>query len=140
MKRRTALKLSLLALTLTSASAYDVTKIVNKNKMKKKDPYYPSIGELKHTPEIKVGTVDSNGYVDVTVIVGEEGNIHPSTDGHWIYKIELYANDKKVSSVDLEPGISNGYLSSKVKKEGLAQLKAISWCNLHGEWENTINV
>ena len=140
MNRRTALKLSMLGLVLTSASAYDTSKIVNKLKMKKKDQMNPTDGELKHTPEIKVGSLDSKGFVTVEVTIGQKGIIHPSTENHWIYKIELYANNKKVSSVDLEAGISNGYLATKVKKEGLKELRAISRCNLHGEWENTINV
>ncbi len=140
MKRRTALKLSLLALVTSVASAYDSTKIANTLKMKKKDPKNPTKGELKHTPEIKVGEVDANGYVTVDVNVGQEGILHPSTADHWIYKIALYANGTKVAHADLEPVISRGYLSAKVKKEGLTELKAIAWCNLHGEWENTVKV
>jgi len=62
------------------------------------------------------------------------------TADHWIYKIELYADGKKVAQVDLEPEVSRGYLSTKVKKEGLKELRAVSSCNLHGDWENTLKV
>jgi len=140
MLRRTALKLSMLALASTYASAYDNSKIVNKLKMKMKDPKNPTNGELKHNPEIKVGAVDAQGYLTVEVTIGQKGVIHPSTKDHWIYKIELYADDKKVSSVDLEGGISAAYLGTKVKKDGLKELRAVSFCNLHGEWEDTIKV
>lgn len=143
MKRRTALKLSVLALAMTSvtsASAYESSKIVNRMKMKIKDSMNPTKGELKHTPEIRFGNTDKKGFVTVEVTIGQEGIIHPSSESHWIYKIDLYANGKKVSTVDLEPEISNGYLATKVKKDGLTELRAIAWCNLHGEWESTIKV
>ena len=140
MKRRTALKLSLLALASNYAMAYDNSKIVNTMKMKKKDPTHPQKGELKHTPDITVGEVDAKGYVTVNVTVGQEGIIHPSTKDHWIYKIELYADGNKVAQADLEPLISRGYLSAKVKREGLKELKAVSFCNLHGEWEDTVKI
>ncbi len=136
MKRRVALKLSaLLALGFTSLFSYDKSKVVNKLKMKIKDKNNPTKGELKHTPDIKVGEVDKKGYVLVEVSVGQEGIIHPSTKDHWIYNIKLYANGNLVSSVDLEPEISRGYLCARVKKEGLKVLKAEASCNLHGTWE-----
>lgn len=140
MKRRTALKLSLVALATSYAQAFEKSKIVNTIKMKIKDPKNPTKAELKHTPEIKLGDVDANGYVSVDVSIGQQGVIHPSTADHWIYKIELFADGKKVAKVDLEPLISRGYLSTKVKKEGLKELKAIASCNLHGDWEETLKV
>lgn len=148
MKRRTALKLSLLGLAATYASAKEVCgftkeemkKIVNTIKMKKKDPAHPTAGELKHTPEISLGDVDKNGYMTVSVVTGEDGHIHPSVEGHWIYEIELYANGKKVASESIQPVISTGYLAAKVKKEGLKELRAVSKCSLHGIWENTLKV
>lgn len=140
MKRRTALKLSLMALLTSFASAYDKSKIVNTMKMKMNDPKKPEKGELKHTPQITVGDVDAKGYVTVEVTVGQEGIIHPSTEDHWIYMIELYADGKKVAHADLEPLISRGYLSAKVKKDGLKSLRAVAACNLHGTWEDTITL
>ncbi len=140
MKRRTALKLSLLALASSYAQAFEKSKIVNTMKMKIKDPKNPTKAELKHTPEIKLGDVDAKGYVSVDVTIGQQGIIHPSTADHWIYEIALFANGKKVAKVDLEPVISRGYLSAKVKKEGLKELKAVAKCNLHGDWEETLKV
>ncbi len=141
MKRRMALKLTaLLALGASSLFGYDKSKIVNKNRMRIKDKNNPTKGELKHTPDIKVGKADKKGYVLVEVTVGQEGIIHPSTKDHWIYNIKLYANGNLVGSVDLEPEISRGYLSARVKKEGLKTLKAEASCNLHGTWEHSIRV
>jgi len=140
MNRRTLLKLPILALATSAACAYDITKIVNKTKMKKVDPMKPERYELSHSPEIKVGNIDEKGFVKVEVTVGQEGIIHPSSEDHWIYKVDLYANGKKVSSVDIEAGISSGYLASKVKKEGLKELRAIAMCNLHGQWEEIIKL
>ncbi len=140
MKRRTLLKLSLLPLFGAFASAYNKSKIVNTAMMKIKDPKKPTKGELKHTPEIKLGDTDAKGYITVEVTTGQQGIIHPSTEEHWIYKIELFADGKKVAHVDLEPVISRGFLSAKVKKDGLKELKAISSCNLHGDWENILKV
>lgn len=140
MKRRTLLKLSLLPLFGALANAYDKSKIVNTAMMKIKDLKNPTKGELKHTPEIKLGETDAKGYVTVEVSTGQQGIIHPSTEEHWIYKIELFADGKKVAHVDLEPMISRGFLSAKVKKEGLKELRAVSSCNLHGDWENVLKV
>jgi len=140
MKRRTLLKLSLLPLFGALANAYDKSKIVNTAMMKIKDLKNPTKGELKHTPEIKLGETDAKGYVTVEVSTGQQGIIHPSTEEHWIYKIELFADGKKVAHVDLEPVISRGFLSAKVKKEGLKELRAVSSCNLHGDWENVLKV
>jgi len=140
MKRRSLIKLSLLAMVSTFASAYDKTKIANTTKMKMKDPKNPTKGELKHTPDIHLGSVDEKGYVSVDVTVGQEGIIHPSTPDHWIYQIVLYANDEKVGEVALEAGISRGYLGAKVKKDGLKTLRAVASCNLHGDWEHTLTV
>jgi len=140
MKRRTLLKLSLLPLFGALAGAYDKSKIVNTVMMKIKDPKKPTKGELKHTPDIKLGETDVKGYVTVEVTTGQQGIIHPSTEDHWIYKIELFADGKKVAHIDLEPVISRGFLSAKVKKDGLKELRAVSSCNLHGDWENILKV
>ncbi|MDX1808694.1 MAG: desulfoferrodoxin family protein [Sulfurospirillaceae bacterium] len=141
MERRAALKTAaVLAIAATYASAYDNSKIVNKMKMKMKDPANPTGFELTHTPQITLSALDPKGYITVEVTVGEKGDIHPSTMDHWIYKLELFADGNKVGSVDLEPVTSRGYLGAKVKYAGLKELRALSYCNLHGIWENTLKV
>jgi desulfoferrodoxin (superoxide reductase-like protein) len=135
MKRRDAIKVvALAALATTYASAYDEKLIVNKKDIALKDPANPSDFEYKHLPDITLGDVDAKGFTLVNVSIGQKGIIHPSTDKHWIYEIVLYADDKKVASIDLEPSISRGYLGARVNLTGVKKLTAISKCNLHGNY------
>lgn len=141
MNRRDALKVAVVAaLSTTVASAYDEKLIVNTKEMKMKDPSNPTKGELKHTPEIKVGAKDAKGYSLVEVNIGQQGIIHPSTANHWIYEIELFADGKKVSSVSLEPETSRGYLAARVNLANVKMLSATSKCNLHGNYTASVNV
>jgi len=141
MNRRDALKVAVVAaLSTTVASAYDEKLVVNTKKMKMKDPSNPTKGELKHTPEIKVGAKDAKGYSLVEVNIGQQGIIHPSTANHWIYEIELFADGKKVSSVSLEPETSRGYLAARVNLAKVKMLSATSKCNLHGIYTASVNV
>ncbi|WP_458701168.1 desulfoferrodoxin family protein [Sulfurospirillum sp. 1307] len=141
MNRRDALKVAVAAaLSTTVASAYDKKLVVNTMDMKMKDPSNPTKGELKHTPEIKVGAKDAKGYSVVEVNIGQQGIIHPSTANHWIYEIELFADGKKVSSVSLEPETSRGYLATRVNLSNVKTLSAVSKCNLHGNYTASINV
>ena len=138
MTRRNMMKMATAAaLSTVVASAYDKKLIVNTEKMKAKDVKNMTKGELKHTPEITIGTKDSAGYTLVEVSVGQGGIIHPSTDNHWIYEVSLFVDDKKVDSVVLEPSVSRGYLGTRVKLDGVKMLKAIAKCNLHGDWESS---
>lgn len=141
MKRRDALKVAALAaLAVTSAQAYDEKLIVNKQKMQIKDPANPTEAELKHSPEIKIGAADAQGFALVEVNIGQKGVIHPSVANHWIYEIELQADGKKIASVSLEPLASRGYLATRVNTKEVKVLSAISRCNLHGDYTASINV
>jgi len=141
MNRRDALKVAVAAaLSTTAASAYDEKLIVNTIEMKIKDPSKLTKGELKHTPDIKVGAKDTNGYSLVEINIGQQGIIHPSTANHWIYEIELFADGKKVSSVSLEPETSRGYLAARVDLTNVKVLSATSKCNLHGIYTASVNV
>lgn len=141
MKRRDALKVAALAaLSVTCATAYDEKLIVNKQKMAIKDPANPTEAELKHSPEIKVGAVDAQGFALVEVNIGQKGVIHPSVANHWIYEIELYADAAKIATVSLEPTASRGYLATRVNTKEIKVLSAISKCNLHGEYTASITL
>ncbi|MBA1419852.1 MAG: twin-arginine translocation pathway signal protein [Epsilonproteobacteria bacterium] len=138
MTRRDMMKMAALAaVATTSATAYDEKLIANTEKMTPKDPKNMTKGELKHTPEITLGSKDAAGYTLVEVSVGQEGIIHPSTDNHWIYEVSLHADGKLVDMVSLEPSISRGYLGTRVKLDGVKTLKAVAKCNLHGDWESS---
>lgn len=141
MKRREALKVAALAaLATTVASAYDEKLIVNKQKMEIKDPANPTEAELKHSPEIKIGAVDAQGFALVEVNIGQKGVVHPSVANHWIYEIELQADGKKIANVSLEPLSARGYLAARVNTKEVKVLSAISRCNLHGDYTASINV
>ena len=138
MTRRDMMKMAALAaVATTSATAYDKKLIANTEKMTPKDSKNMTKGELKHTPEISVGSKDASGYTLVEVSVGQGGIIHPSTDNHWIYEISLFADGKAVDTVSLEPSVSRGYLGTRVKLDGVKTLKAVAKCNLHGDWESS---
>jgi superoxide reductase len=115
-------------------------KIHNRNFMKIKDPKHPTKGELKHTPEIKIGPTDKNGYTLVEITVGQNGIIHPSTENHWIDFIELDADGQLVARTIFEPGKAMGYAAYKVKLDGVKTLTAREGCNIHGIWEYTIKL
>ncbi len=141
MERRDAIKLAALAaLATTYASAYDEKLLVNKKDMMLKDPAKPTDFEYKHLPDITVGSADTKGYTLVEVSIGQKGIIHPSVDNHWIYEIELYADGKKVASADLEPSTSRGYLAARVNLKDVKELKAVSKCNLHGNYTASIKI
>jgi len=153
MKRREALKigaLGLMAAAVTPAMASKDEnennpygkyreKIYNRNRYTK-NAKNPTKGELKHTPEIKIGKKDANGYTLVEITVGQEGIIHPSSEAHWIDFIELDADGKLVARTLFEPGKAMGYAAYKVKLDGVKKLTAREGCNKHGIWEYTITL
>ncbi|NLK66454.1 MAG: twin-arginine translocation pathway signal protein [Campylobacteraceae bacterium] len=136
MKRRDALKvMGLSAVALSTLNAYDKELIVNTYDMELDDPKNPNEHEYKHMPEIVVtNNVDAKGYTLVEVTVGQKEIIHPSDADHWIYKIDLFADDKLIATADLEPVISRGYLSARVKLDGVKELSSKTYCNLHGNY------
>ena len=141
MTRRDIIKIaSLTTLATITASAFDEKLLVNKNNVEPKDPKNLTKGEKKHTPSIRIGGKDKAGYTLVEVTVGQDDIIHPSTQKHWIYEIELYADDKKIDTVSLEPVLSRGYLGTRVKLDEVKSLKSVAKCNLHGNYTATIAV
>lgn len=141
MNRRNALKtMAVAAAAVTSLGAYDKTLITNTKDIEIKDPAHLTEFEAKHLPDIKIGEKDTAGYTLVEVTIGQQNIIHPSTAKHWIYEIELFADDKLVGKVDLEPVTSRGYLGARVKLDDVKVLKSISRCNLHGNFIASVNV
>lgn len=141
MNRRDALKISALAALGVATSAYATNKeYFNRIEMTPKDPKNMQKGELKHTPQITLGTKDSKGYTTVEITVGQGGIVHPSTKDHWIDFISLSADGQKVGSIELEGGISRGATSFSVQLDGVKTLTAKAGCNLHGIWTSSINV
>lgn len=141
MERRRALKvLAGASFMATVAGAYDEKLIVNKNNYEFQNPKNPTDYELKHTPDISISDTDENGFALVEITVGQNNIVHPSIDNHWIYKIELFADGKRVGITNLEPTISRGYLASRVQLKGVETLSATACCNLHGNYSASISI
>jgi superoxide reductase len=149
MERRNFLKIGAVALvaTTTQTLATETTqapyskyreKIYNRERYTKSAN--PTKGELKHTPEIKIGKTDSKGYTLVEITVGQEGIIHPSSKDHWIDFIELEGDGELLARTFFEPGTSMGYVAYKVKLNGIKKLTAREGCNKHGIWQESIKL
>ncbi|NTW70743.1 MAG: superoxide reductase [Eubacteriaceae bacterium] len=105
----------------------------------------------KHVPVIMAPqTVKKGETFDVTVAVGKE-IAHPNTFEHYIKWIKLYfkpASGKfpvEVASVSFgahgESGIfTTPCVVTQLKIEETGELMAVSFCNIHGLWENSISV
>jgi len=139
MNRRDMIKTAAATLLVaaTASQAEATTAHYNRKEMKPKDPKNLTKGEQKHTPEMTLGGKDAQGYRLVEITVGSNGVVHPSTKGHWIDTIELYADDKLVGKTTLEGEISRGAAAFRVKLDGVKKLTAKAACNLHGVWSST---
>jgi len=114
--------------------------IVNRKYNKFKDPKNPTKGELKHTPDIEIGKEDENGFSLITITVGMENIIHPSTKEHWIDYITLYLNNNQVAHTEFINGGIRGYSKYYLKLTKGDILRAEAGCNLHGIYDNTITI
>jgi superoxide reductase len=114
-------------------------KIVNRQDMSIKDSDNPTDFELKHTPDIELGTKDEKGYTEVKITIGT-GILHPSTPDHWIDYIMLYTDNSLVGNIQYEPGKALGYAVFKIKTEGVKKLTAECGCNLHGIWHSEMTL
>ena len=98
-------------------------------------------GKEKHVPTIDIGK-GADGADVITVLVGKEIP-HPNTVEHHIAYLEVYGvkgDEQVVALAKAEFGPS--YTSPKVTIEtSLADVEtvyAISYCNIHGLWENSV--
>lgn len=100
-------------------------------------------GKEKHVPVIETEPCCEGG-LKVTVTVGKEV-AHPNLVEHHIGWIQLYGvkeNGQLVHLItsDLEPVQSSPCVSLCIRTEGLKSLVALEYCNLHGVWENSIDL
>jgi len=96
--------------------------------------------EKKHTPEIIVGKKDRRGFSLIEIVVGSDGVAHPTEDNHWIHLIELHSDIGKVGFIKFDQYQSSGYGAFRVRLDGVKELKAKAYCNLHGVWSSTKNL
>jgi superoxide reductase len=117
-----------------------------------------SEGKEKHVPDISIGKSHGSDVEDlVTVHVGKEVP-HPNTIEHHIVWLELYGvkkgehaagsnygGDKYGQIVDLGraefgPSYTEPLARFKVNVADFSVLFAISYCNVHGLWQNLIEL
>ena len=100
-------------------------------------------GKEKHVPSIEIGKGKGTGGADVvTVLVGKEV-AHPNTVEHHIAYLEVYGLKGSSEVISLaRADFGPAYTSPKITIEtSLADVKtvyAISYCNVHGLWENSV--
>jgi len=121
------------------AEGYGSEESSEKTIQKIKDPANLTVAEKKHSPFIQVdGPIKAGEPTKVTVSVGRA--MHPMEAKHWIKWIELYAGEAKIARVDLEPEVSRPVVTFMAVLTGPTTLKAVEECNLHGIWEETLQV
>jgi superoxide reductase len=101
-------------------------------------------GKEKHVPHIAVKECSECGGKMVDIIVGKE-TPHPNTVEHHIASIQLYGLKDggqlvHILSADLGPVVANPCAHVCINKEGLKSLIALEYCNIHGVWENSIDL
>jgi len=99
----------------------------------------------KHVPFIGIPTVVKKGKkFEVEVTVGKEIP-HPNTVEHHIKWIDLYAKFKgkpviQISHFDFAPTYGEPSVKTTISLPESATLIAVIYCNIHGLWENSVDV
>lgn len=135
--------------TASAAERYFPTKVdqslfVNINRVK--DPGQKTPLEKGHAPVITApATIKAGEPFAVEVSVGEV--LHPMGPVHWIEYIELGIGNEPAGRIDFQP---KGYLKPKVVftvvlstdavAAGKVTLLARQSCNLHGLWEESVDI
>jgi superoxide reductase len=103
------------------------------------DPRNMTDLEKKHVPQFALPTAISQGKpLSVTVNVGQVA--HPMKADHYIQWIELYLDGTLVKKIELKPGDKPMAEFEITPTAGAHTLKADINCNVHGLWENTMEI
>jgi len=97
--------------------------------------------EKKHLPIITAPeTVKRGEKFEVIVEVGKL-LAHPNEPGHFIEFIELYAGDTYLARIDFTAKTTCPIMKVCVLLDhSHGKLRAFERCNLHGTWENEIDI
>jgi superoxide reductase len=104
-----------------------------------------SEGKEKHIPSIELMKGQGKGGKDlVEVVVGREAP-HPNTPEHYIVWIQLFGVLKDGHILDLgravfKPGIDKPVYSVEIDGSQFNHLFSFSYCNLHGVWEQHMEI
>ena len=102
-------------------------------------------GKEKHVPVIEIGKGKGEGGTDIVhVVVGKEVP-HPNTVEHHIVWVELYGVKKDGQVIDLgrsdfAPSYTNPNVRFQVPVAQFKAFYALAYCNIHGLWENCVEV
>ena len=100
-------------------------------------------GKEKHVPIIEIGK-GTDGTDIVNVIVGKEV-AHPNTVEHHIAYLEVYGvkGDGQVialAKTDFGPSYTSPKVTLETSLADVEMVYAVSYCNIHGLWENSVKV
>jgi len=104
-----------------------------------------SEGKEKHVPVIDIGKGKGEGGADIVhVVVGKEAP-HPNTVEHHIEWIMLLGVKKDGQVINLgrsafAPAYTNPNISFQVPVMEFKAFCALAYCNIHGVWENCLEV
>lgn len=100
-------------------------------------------GREKHVPAIEIGKGRRIDDVDVVQVVVGRDVPHPNTAEHHIAWIELYGVKKDGQPIDLgradfAPSYTNPNARFQVPVKEFKAFCALSYCNIHGVWQNCV--
>jgi len=100
-------------------------------------------GKEKHVPVIELVACPDCGEKIVKVTVGKEVP-HPNTIEHHIKWIALYGvkdgGAVHITTFDLGPTYGVPIIVTHATLEGLSELIAVEYCNIHGLWERSLKL
>lgn len=112
--------------------AYYEVKTVSK-------PENKTVLEQKHIPYIQApDRVKRGEYFQVSIKMGKEID-HPMEPGHFIQYVDLYADYYHLGRVNYTPE-AKAEVVLTIKLEESCTLRAFEFCNLHGQWEGSLEI
>ncbi len=104
-------------------------------------------GKEKHAPIIEApSSVKANEWFEIKITVGKDVP-HPNLVEHHIKWIQVYAtiegrafNPVHVATFDFGPTYADPRVTFRMKLEKSATIYALAYCNLHGVWENSVEI
>jgi desulfoferrodoxin len=102
------------------------------------DPKHMTELEAKHVPQFDLPAKLQAGQA-ATVVVKVGRVAHPMVATHYIQWVELYVDSVTIGRVALKPGDAPE-ARFEITPGKSTSLKAVISCNVHGLWQNTIQV
>ncbi|MEJ2718465.1 MAG: desulfoferrodoxin family protein [Deltaproteobacteria bacterium] len=103
-------------------------------------------GKEKHVPDIELDKGHKSGRDIVRVVVGH-GSPHPNTVEHHIAWVELYGVRRDngqvidIGRAACAPVHSNPNIRFQINDiEDFKSFHALAYCNVHGLWENSLEL